>query len=227
MGCDESKPKDDKPKDVSIHAPAWGATLAVSLFWGFRLVSIHAPAWGATWLMAQRLTSSTCFNPRTRMGCDTLWRWSGCGRLVSIHAPAWGATAASDDMTCNVKVSIHAPAWGATVWNNDAYIVDMFQSTHPHGVRRSHIITERKISGFQSTHPHGVRPKTFSIKYEFVKSFNPRTRMGCDVDGRLPYMSLAVSIHAPAWGATQLQHALSLLIRVSIHAPAWGATYRE
>ena len=33
-----------------------------------------------------------------------------------------------------------------------------------------------------------------------------------------------VSIHAPAWGATELVTDLILLDRVSIHAPAWGAT---
>ena len=33
-----------------------------------------------------------------------------------------------------------------------------------------------------------------------------------------------VSIHAPAWGATQLQEAVRRYKLVSIHAPAWGAT---
>jgi len=36
-----------------------------------------------------------------------------------------------------------------------------------------------------------------------------------------------VSIHAPAWGATQQQRAELLSHAVSIHAPAWGATYYE
>ena len=34
----------------------------------------------------------------------------------------------------------------------------------------------------------------------------------------------AVSIHAPAWGATKLPPQLPPLASVSIHAPAWGAT---
>ena len=34
---------------VSIHAPAWGATLPQSSPRALRRVSIHAPAWGATW----------------------------------------------------------------------------------------------------------------------------------------------------------------------------------
>ena len=55
---------------VSIHAPAWGATLFVVLMWLRPHVSIHAPAWGAT----------------PYGGLDIY------AHGVSIHAPAWGAT---------------------------------------------------------------------------------------------------------------------------------------
>ena len=34
------------------------------------------------------------------------------------------------------------------------------------------------------------------------KSFNPRTRVGCDIKGALVATAGIVSIHAPAWGAT-------------------------
>ena len=33
---------------ISIHAPAWGATGLIFLFFRHILISIHAPAWGAT-----------------------------------------------------------------------------------------------------------------------------------------------------------------------------------
>jgi len=36
-----------------------------------------------------------------------------------------------------------------------------------------------------------------------------------------------VSIHAPAWGATQLHKYSNTDIEVSIHAPAWGATGKQ
>jgi len=36
------------PDSVSIHAPAWGATLQDASASSFDEVSIHAPAWGAT-----------------------------------------------------------------------------------------------------------------------------------------------------------------------------------
>ena len=54
--------------------------------------------------------------------------------------------------------------------------------------------------------------------------FNPRSRMGSDVMKRFVLADGAISIHAPAWGATKpsLGHAYCGII--SIHAPAWGAT---
>ena len=78
-------------------------------------------------------------------------------------------------------------------------------------------------------------------------SFNPRTRVGCDVSGYVqavaeiefqsthprgvrprPLFELLVdelvSIHAPAWGATRDRHPRDHQQPVSIHAPAWGAT---
>ena len=58
------------PIKVSIHAPAWGATLAVRIERQLEGVSIHAPAWGATVPARKRRTIAN----------------------VSIHAPAWGAT---------------------------------------------------------------------------------------------------------------------------------------
>ena len=61
--------------DVSIHAPAWGATIAArSATHVTQAVSIHAPAWGATRATCRAIVGST----------------------VSIHAPAWGATLAHD-----------------------------------------------------------------------------------------------------------------------------------
>ena len=55
-------------------------------------------------------------------------------------------------------------------------------------------------------------------------SFNPRPRAGGDgIDDR-PQAERAVSIHAPARGATDLRYLDAVLQSVSIHAPARGAT---
>ena len=54
---------------------------------------------------------------------------------VSIHAPVWGATDMLDNILYGEEVSIHAPVWGATVAISHATKTNMFQSTHPCGVR--------------------------------------------------------------------------------------------
>jgi len=103
-------------------------------------------------------TVHKCFNPRTRMGCDT--------RSPGRTTPSWSFNPRTR-MGCDLfftteyyqlTVSIHAPAWGAT--NSVCIIIkgSQFQSTHPHGVRRSYLKLLFNFALFQSTHPHGVRP---------------------------------------------------------------------
>jgi len=56
--------------------------------------------------------------------------------------------------------------------------------------------------------------------------FNPRTRTGCDISKCFcATINVAVSIHAPARGATCLLLVAHQTGRVSIHAPARGATF--
>ena len=58
------------PFQISIHAPAWGATVQFHLMLPVREISIHAPAWGATIIAL----------------------YDAGDPYLSIHAPAWGAT---------------------------------------------------------------------------------------------------------------------------------------
>ena len=56
-------------------------------------ISIHAPAWGATARTLNLFLRKFDFNPRTRVGCDGLVVLENLFLLfISIHAPAWGAT---------------------------------------------------------------------------------------------------------------------------------------
>ena len=165
---------------------------------------------------------------------------------VSTHAPARGATKQALKYALAISVSTHAPARGATNVRVIPPLVVRFQPTHPHGVRqRSAKIQERSrsfnprtrtgcdkwdnssrclSSRFQPTHPHGVRLDPFGI----------------------PDVSLYVSTHAPARGATDYTdkvdsfemfqpthpHGVRLsrilaelsMSPVSTHAPARGAT---
>ena len=188
-------------------------------------VSIHAPAWGATKVRRRRPWRMRCFNPRPRVGGDDLVDGVDVDVLpVSIHAPAWGATglalvaalvskfqstpprggrrgiAAGGEQA--EEVSIHAPAWGATAGAN-ASSIDSLK--------------------FQSTPPRGGRPG-FAVILPAPGGFNPRPRVGGDCEEGNEEEGCEVSIHAPAWGATWQVERADQVCGVSIHAPAWGAT---
>ena len=77
---------------------------------------------------------------------------------------------------------------------------------------------------FQSTHPRGVR-RRISSKARSRTGFNPRTRVGCDL--RFVYIGKARDLFQsthPRGVRRQLQAKATPLLGVSIHAPAWGAT---
>ena len=115
---------------VSIHAPAWGATICGASLTFERIVSIHAPAWGAT---KQRLFRATVLNmfqsTPPRGGRPSSSNNSTAIASVSIHAPAWGATAIVGRFAGILGVSIHAPAWGATSSNRQV-LLDFRVSIH-------------------------------------------------------------------------------------------------
>ena len=79
-------------------------------------------------------------------------------------------------------ISIHAPARGATIApiKNPPQVIE-FQSTLPRGERR----TGKRDSGYQ-------------------RNFNPRSREGSDCCPVAKSYKLAISIHAPARGATAI-----------------------
>ena len=232
---------------VSIHAPAWGATVTGSNLaianW-FQSTRPH----GARLKVSPSLESLHWFQSTrphgarqisiTSVRCRSLFQStrphgarlrSGQGNIVpmrvSIHAPAWGATFCNrflsyfwscfnprarmgrDEGNARIKnaqgVSIHAPAWGATI-----------------------VVVVGSVScaeGFNPRARMGRDHKSVCIVND-LEGFNPRARMGRDclhIDLR---HYIAVSIHAPAWGATDQRFIAGKPERVSIHAPAWGAT---
>ena len=142
------------------------------------------------------------FNPRTRMGCDSLIRrlreWQS--RFQSTH-PHGVRLAQGIQPRALLRISIHAPAWGATISRPSKKFFLIFQSTHPHGVRQAAGESSEELLEFQSTHPHGVRRVKWSAMGS-LSNFNPRTRMGCDFDNNNKFAQVIISIHAPAWGAT-------------------------
>ena len=211
-------------------------------------VSIHAPAWGAT-RRGSVPGGRRCFNPRARMGRDVpsmvkavfltpfqstrphgarhrprspalrplpfqSTRPHGARRAdghrqdrrcpVSIHAPAWGATQEPRLPGEVLPVSIHAPAWGATRAGR--------------GSRPGPCCFNPRARMGRDLRGGGLAGRG--------RGFNPRARMGRDLEVVADALALRrVSIHAPAWGATLAGYVLDASqLTVSIHAPAWGAT---
>jgi len=79
---------------------------------------------------------------------------------------------------------------------------------------------------FQSTRPHGAR-LTGSCNDDEVIYVSIHAPAWGATDRRCrAAVGEGVSIHAPAWGATRAVRRTGPGGRVSIHAPAWGATHR-
>jgi len=97
-------------------------------------VSIHAPVWGAT-LTTKSSILSLCFNPRTRVGCDSVKPSLNTAAPVSIHAPVWGATRPQGCYSCHPSFNPRTRV-GCDMKICISHKIVMFQSTHPCGVRR-------------------------------------------------------------------------------------------
>ena len=183
MGSDDLHPTALDDAEVSIHAPAWGATTCrpsgtsvptfqFTLPHGERRrrpnrqtrtlrVSIHAPAWGATRRPARRRGRAPSFNSRSRMGSD-----NHPGRRRPRRP----------------TVSIHAPAWGAT---------------RPQTARR------RGCSGFNSRSRMGSDKRKEIAEQDALVSIHAPA-WGATLHRRGLPKRRQVSIHAPAWGATSV-----------------------
>ena len=123
--------------EVSIHAPARGATDWEGPMKKIVQVSIHAPARGATLDGDDINHRRNSFNSRARTGRDSPGRESSQPFIVSIHAPARGATFIMSNRRLYERVSIHAPARGATSVLLTFSAAVSFQFTRPHGARQT------------------------------------------------------------------------------------------
>ena len=189
--------------EVSIHAPARGATDVAPEGDGVARVSIHAPARGATPTPPTPTTPTACFNSRAREGRDINFLPVALVQIVSIHAPARGATVMplfprqQDEFQFTrprgarprrtsarygnlPNVSIHAPARGATyAWlpRRGAYWVSIHAPARG-ATEQLGGVAESKA--FQFTRPRGARPAMPSSDSASA-CFNSRAREGRDL----------------------------------------------
>ena len=102
--------------NISIHAPAKGATIRRLPDHAVVHISIHAPAKGATLRPALRKSADRDFNPRSRKGSDNNILKGGVIHEYFNPRSRKGSDEV-DDKSYKVRlyISIHAPAKGATV----------------------------------------------------------------------------------------------------------------
>ena len=123
------------------------------------------------------------------MGSDVTTYLESSPCIISIHAPAWGATGTEGNTDTDNHISIHAPAWGATYgiwygWCGYCY----FNPRSRMGSDNTPFYLKALNGIFQSTLPHGER-RTLETRV---------------------WRNHAISIHAPAWGATIMLKQLGL-----------------
>ena len=190
---------------VSIHAPAWGATLGPADGQGLGIVSIHAPAWGATRWMRYWSPPASWFQSTHPRGVrpyhvDVVKAFYD----VSIHAPAWGATACP--ATQAAPYSGFNPRTRVGCDDRAAIDSNSAESFNP----RTRVGCDPERDPDKS---HGLQVSIHAPAWGATRDpdrpgahsprFNPRTRVGCDDDAHaVCQLKPGVSIHAPAWGAT-------------------------
>ena len=135
---------------------------------GNNAISIHAPAWGATIGDEKIKRVKKHFNPRSRMGSDNDITGYVSARLISIHAPAWGATIHIIHFGMSFLISIHAPAWGATVHRFDEMQEIMISIHAPAWGATFPVRFTGESFRFQSTLPHGERQQKHEISSLFL-----------------------------------------------------------
>ena len=223
-GRDDRGERGPGGEDVSIHAPARGATAVarprarLGRFQFTRPRGARPSSWDG---------AATCsrFNSRAREGRDPPGLPDFRRLAVSIHAPARGATASSprrarsptrfNSRAREGRDAAHGGrAGGAAGFNSRAREGRDFPSNRP----------PSKCQSFNSRAREG-RDRGRSTRPCFGSCFNSRARKGRDLFGSPPGGTQSVSIHAPARGATAAWMALlTLANEVSIHTPARGAT---
>ena len=159
MGSDREFHRQPSPIDISIHAPAWGATTRDAGELIRIIISIHAPAWGAT-CTVDDTTFAGKFQSTLPHGERRVPSEGRAGRQFRFQStlPHGERRTARLRKACsrdfNPRSRMGSDRYGIGI-GDDVYV---FQSTLPHGERRSSCRRPFRGLGY----------------------FNPRSRMGSD-----------------------------------------------
>ena len=166
-------------------------------------VSIHAPAWGATAARHKYFFVPIGFNPRSRVGSDCQRPAVRCASTRFNSRSRVGSDLPTKQIGMFRSVSIHAPAWGATVLTPTMpSATSEFQSTLPRGVRPNYLAVDMHHLSVSIHAPAWGATDCHKGRRRLDVSFNPRSRVGSDINCKMCIVVGEVSIHAPAWGAT-------------------------
>ncbi len=147
-------------------------------------VSIHAPAWGATPSSSSARPSWACFNPRTRVGCDSK-------AFVRVYK--------------RDKFQSTHPRGVRPIPIRASQAAARFQSTHPRGVRRRRRRNCRTRCGrFNPRTRVGCDAEKVGKVSTWVRVSIHAPAWGATRAAYERHEDFRVSIHAPAWGATRL-----------------------
>ena len=108
-------------------------------------ISIHAPAWGATLITGANRGKAKEFQSTLPHGERLIVIMTAAifgtfqSTLPHGERPKYPCSKDQRD-----KISIHAPAWGATILKPVPIALFKFQSTPPHGERPDHRIQEER-----------------------------------------------------------------------------------
>ena len=201
VGCDLHAVVLYPPRTISIHAPTWGATKQNKAHGhDCRFQSTHPR--GVRPLAIRQEANAINFNPRTHVGCDTLYpvmvdtllpfqsthprgvrpgdmSAAGLARLFQSTHPRGVRPVGNRSFVMIFDISIHAPTWGATSDHDSDGSDDSISIHAPTWGATCDLLIISSNSLFQSTHPRGVR-RNYLIHSRHVRYFNPRTHVGCD-----------------------------------------------
>ena len=147
------------------------------------------------------------FNPRTRVGCESLgvyvalrvWFQSthpcGVRTLAKCAKRIWHCFNPRTRVGCEYR-------------RYRKSIRGVFQSTHPCGVRTSGSQQVKRLCLFQSTHPCGVR-MVYGWVNTIITKFQSTHPCGVRMAKSSRQSYHKVSIHAPVWGANTHQYAFN------------------
>ncbi len=169
-----------------------------------RQISIHAPAWGATidFHIAMRPCEFQSTRPRgARQAFAGICRRSAAFQSTRPRgARRAGRSAGGQAQTFQST----RPRGARQHFHDFPPFSPLFQSTRPRGARLYHNKKTMSIIIFQSTRPRGARLDALARSFS-PSHFNPRARVGRDNSPSAHRRVVPISIHAPAWGATAIQ----------------------